>query len=250
MIPPALFRSRNFTGANVLTLLLYGALSGLLFFFPMNLIQIQHYSATEAGAALLPFIAIMFSLSRWAGGLVERYGSRLPLVVGPLIAGCGLGLFAVGPQGRSYWISFFPAIVVMGLGMVISVAPLTTTVMDSVPETESGLASGVNNAVSRLAALLAVAVLGAILAGVFNHSLDGQLSELRLSAEARAQVDAARPQLASIQSADPGVQRAVATAFLGGYRTMIWIAAGFTVLGGVLAFLIIDPRRATTSTSG
>jgi len=250
MIPPALFRSRNFTGANVLTLLLYGALSGLLFFFPMNLIQIQHYSATEAGAALLPFIAIMFSLSRWAGGLVERYGSRLPLVVGPLIAGCGLGLFAVGPQGRSYWISFFPAIVVMGLGMVISVAPLTTTVMDSVPETESGLASGVNNAVSRLAALLAVAVLGAILAGVFNHSLDGQLSELRLSAEARAQVDAARPQLASIQSADPGVQRAVATAFLGGYRTMIWIAAGLTVLGGVLAFLIIDPRRATTSTSG
>jgi hypothetical protein len=108
----------------------------------------------------------------------------------------------------------------------------------------------VNNAVSRLAALLAVAVLGAILAGVFNHSLDGQLSELRLSAEARAQVDAARPQLASIQSADPGVQRAVATAFLGGYRTMIWIAAGLTVLGGVLAFLLIDPRRAAPSTSG
>jgi EmrB/QacA subfamily drug resistance transporter len=250
MIPPALFRLRNFTGANVLTLLLYAALSGLMFFYPMNLIQIQHYTATEAGAALLPFIAIMFSLSRWAGGLVERCGSRLPLVIGPLIAGCGLALFAILPQGRSYWISFFPAVVVMGFGMVISVAPLTTTVMNSVPETESGLASGVNNAVSRLAALLAVAVLGAILAGVFNHSLDGQLSELRLSAEARAQVDAARPQLASIQSASPGVQRAVATAFLDGYRTMIWIAAGLTVLGGVLAFLLIDPRRAAPSTSG
>jgi len=250
MIPPALFRSRNFTGANVLTLLLYAALSGLMFFYPMNLIQIQHYTATEAGAALLPFIAIMFSLSRWAGGLVERYGSRLPLVIGPIVAGCGLALFAILPQGRSYWISFFPAVVVMGLGMVISVAPLTTTVMASVPETESGLASGVNNAVSRLAALLAVAVLGAILAGVFNHSLDTRLSELRLSAEMRERVDAARPQLASIQSGDAEVQGAVSAAFLDGYRTMIWIAAGLTVVGGMLAFLIIDPRRSTSSTLG
>lgn len=250
MIPPALFRSRNFNGANVLTLLLYAALSGLMFFYPMNLIQIQHYTATEAGAALLPFIAIMFSLSRWAGGLVERYGSRLPLVIGPIVAGCGLALFAILPQGRSYWISFFPAVVVMGLGMVISVAPLTTTVMNSVPDTESGLASGVNNAVSRLAALLAVAVLGAILAGVFNHSLDRRLSELRLSAEVRARVDAARPQLASIRSGDAEVQGAVSAAFLDGYRTMIWIATGLTVVGGMLAFLIIDPRRGTSSTSG
>src|SRR5207244_10064448 len=92
MLPFALFRSQTFTGANVLTLLLYGALGGTLFFLPLNLIQVQHYSATAAGAAFLPFILIMFLLSRWAGGLVERYGSNIPFVIGPLIAAVGFAL--------------------------------------------------------------------------------------------------------------------------------------------------------------
>ncbi len=172
MISLKLFRSRNFAGANLLTLFLYASLGGLLFFFPMDLIQIQHYTATAAGAAFLPFVVIMFGLSRWAGSLVARYGSRLPLTVGPLVAACGIALFAVVPQNGNYWASFFPAVVVMGLGMTISVAPLTTTVMNAVPDSESGLASGVNNAVSRLASLLAVAAFGAVLVTFFNHSLD------------------------------------------------------------------------------
>ncbi len=197
MVSLKLFRSRNFTGANLLTLFLYASLGGLMFFFPMDLIQIQHYTATEAGAAFLPFIAIMFGLSRWAGGLVARYGSRLPLTVGPLVAACGFALFAIVPQNGSYWAAFFPAVVVMGLGMTISVAPLTTTVMNAVPESESGLASGINNAVSRLAALLAVAVFGVVLVTIFNHSLDQHLVQLALSTHIRAQVDAARPQLAA-----------------------------------------------------
>src|SRR5215469_10534218 len=179
MISLKLFTSRNFLGANLLTLFLYASLGGLMFFFPMDLIQIQHYSATQAGAAFLPFVAIMFGLSRWAGGLVARYGSRLPLTVGPCVAAAGIALFALMPQNGNYWIAFFPPVVIMGLGMTISVAPLTTTVMNAVPESESGLASGVNNAVSRLGALLAVAVFGAILVTIFNHALDHQLEQLK-----------------------------------------------------------------------
>jgi EmrB/QacA subfamily drug resistance transporter len=239
MVSLKLFRSRNFTGANLLTLFLYASLGGLLFFFPMDLIQIQHYTATAAGAAFLPFVVIMFGLSRWAGGLVARYGSRLPLTVGPLVAACGIGLFAMVPQNGSYWITFFPAVVVMGLGMTISVAPLTTTVMGAVPDSESGVASGVNNAVSRLASLLAVAAFGAVLVTVFNHSLDQHLSQLALSPDVRAMVDATRPLLAASHNSDPNIQRAIVDAFLSGYRAVIWIAAGLAALSAVSAWLLI-----------
>jgi EmrB/QacA subfamily drug resistance transporter len=240
MVSLKLFRSRNFSGANLLTLLLYASLGGLMFFFPMDLIQIQHYTATRAGAAFLPFIAIMFGLSRWAGGLVARYGSRLPLTVGPLVAACGIALFAIVPQGGSYWTTFFPAVLVMGLGMAISVAPLTTTVMNAVPESESGIASGINNAVSRLASLLAVAAFGAVLITVFNHSLDQRLSHLNLSPSVRAEVDAVRPQLAAAQNPDPQVQHAITESFLSGYRAVISIASGLAALSAITASLLIE----------
>jgi len=241
MVSLRLFRSRNFAGANLLTLFLYASLGGLMFFFPLDLIQIQHYTATQAGAAFLPFVAIMFGLSRWAGGLVARYGSRIPLTVGPLVAACGIALFAVVPQNGSYWTTFFPAVVVMGMGMTISVAPLTTTVMNAVPESESGIASGINNAVSRLAALLAVAVFGAILVTVFNHSLDQYLDQLNLLPVVRAQIDAARPQLAATHNPDPIVQRAIVQSFVIGYHSVIWIAAGLAALSSIAAWLLIMP---------
>src|ERR1700691_1279989 len=209
MVSLKLFRSRNFAGANLLTLFLYASLGGLMFFFPMDLIQIQHYTATQAGAAFLPFVAIMFGLSRWAGGLVARHGSRIPLTVGPLVAACGIALFAIVPQGGSYWATFFPAVVVMGLGMTISVAPLTTTVMNAVPKSAAGLASEVNNAVSRLASLLAVAAFGVVLVTVFNHSLDQSLDQLALNPDVRAQIDATRPQLAATHNPNPTVQCAI-----------------------------------------
>lgn len=240
MVSLKLFRSRNFAGANLLTLFLYASLGGLMFFFPMDLIQIQHYTATQAGMAFLPFVAIMFGLSRWAGGLVARYGSRLPLTVGPLVAACSFALFAVAPQNGNYWAAFFPAVLVMGLGMAISVAPLTTTVMNAVPDSESGVASGINNAVSRLAALLAVAAFGAILVTVFNHSLDQHLAQLTLNPNARAQIDAARPQLAAAHNSDSVIQHAIAESFLSGYRAVIWIAAGLAALGSITAWLLIE----------
>jgi MFS family permease len=181
MLPLSLFRSGNFSGANLLTLLLYAALGGGLYFFPLNLIQVQGWSATAAGAALLPFILVMFALSAWAGQLVDRFGPRLPLVIGPAIAAVGFGLFALPGVGASYWSGFLPAVVVLSLGMAVTVAPLTTTVMNAVGPDLAGVASGVNNAVSRAAAVLAIAVFGAVMAWAFDAALAERLQAANAS---------------------------------------------------------------------
>src|SRR3984893_1247596 len=173
MVRLALFRSRNFAAANALTLLLYFALGGALYYLPFGLIRLGGYSATQAGAALLPFALIMGFGASFAGALSDRFGPRLSLTAGPLIAGCGLALLAFADLGKSYWLGVFPAIGVLAVGMTITVPPLTSTVMASVGETHAGIASGVNNAVARVAGLLAVAALGAVLFASFSHHLVG-----------------------------------------------------------------------------
>jgi EmrB/QacA subfamily drug resistance transporter len=176
MVPLTLFQSRSFSAANLLTLFLYAALGIFFFLYPMNLIQVQRYSTTQTGAAALPLILLMFFLSRWSGGLVTRYGPRTPLVVGPLIAATGFVLFAVPGVEVDYWKGFFPAFVVLGLGMAISVAPLTTAVMSSVDHDRSGAASGINNAVARVAGVLAIALVGIAMVKLFSFSLDRSLA--------------------------------------------------------------------------
>lgn len=248
MLPLKLFKSRTFTGANILTFLLYGALGGGLFFLPLNLIQVQGYSATAAGAAILPFILLIFALSRTAGGLAAVYGNRLPLVVGPVIAGLGFALLALPSVGGSYWLTVFPGVTVLGLGMSVAVAPLTTTVMSSVESAYAGTASGINNAASRVAALVAVALFGVVMSVGFNASLDRALAGAKLSPAAVQSMATQREKLAAIElpagidaESRATAQRAVAEAFVFGYRWVMVISALLGLASGVIAAFTIDP---------
>jgi len=255
MMPLTLFKSRTFSGANLLTLLLYSALGGIFFFLPFNLIQVQGYSPTAAGAVFLPFILIMFSLSRWSGGLVSRYGAKLPLTVGPTIAAFGFILFTLPGVGGSYWTTFFPAIVVLGVGMAISVAPLTTTVMGAVKQRQAGVASGINNAVSRTAGLLSIALFSIIMLNSFNHSLDRRLAKLGIPPEIQHLLDNQRTNLAGAQippsvSAEMSkiITSAIAESFVDSFRLILWISALLALCSVIVALLMIKRSPALSET--
>ncbi len=244
MISPRLFRSTDFNAANLLTFLLYAPLSGILFFLPLDLIQVQRYSPVQAGGALLPLILIVFVLSRWTGGLVARHGARLPLTVGPVVAAAGFALFLRPGIGGSYWTTFFPAVAILGIGLAVSVAPLTTTVMGSVSPSEAGVASGINNAVSRIAGLLAIALFGLILTLGFNRALDRNLSQLNLSPAERQSTDRQRSKLAGAQTTNPQVKEAINQSFLSGYRAVIWISVCMAIMSALSAQMIqSSPKR-------
>jgi EmrB/QacA subfamily drug resistance transporter len=242
MVPLHLFRSRAFSGANLLTLFLYAAISMLFFVLPLNLIQVQGYSPTAAGAAILPLIVLMFLLSRWSGGLVHQYGARLPLILGPTITALGFLLCAIPSTGGSYWRTFFPAIVTLGLGMAISVAPLTTVVMGAVDQDHVGGASGINNAVSRVAGVLSIAVLGVVMVFAFSSHLNRQLEGMTVPAAVRGALQSNETRLAALK-APAGTEAATAnaidvsvlTSFIASFRLIMWICAALCLASATVA---------------
>jgi EmrB/QacA subfamily drug resistance transporter len=246
MVPLTLFASRSFSGANLLTLSLYAAIGIFFFLFPLNLIQVQGYPATAAGGAMLPMILLIFFLSRWSGGLVARYGARLPMTLGPIIIALGFVLFAVPSVGGSYWQVFFPAVMVLGFGMALTVAPLTTVVMDSVAEDRVGAASGINNAVARVASVLAIAVLGVVMVNAFSSHLNHILTQLPLPPAVLDAVRSNEIKLAGLPipadlspDMNVGVRKSVAEAFVFGFRIVMLICAGLSVASSAVAWFLI-----------
>jgi EmrB/QacA subfamily drug resistance transporter len=250
MMPLGLFRSRMFASTNLLTFLLYFPLSGALFFLPFNLIQVQGYTTTEAGGAFLPFPIIMGGLSRWAGGLIDRYGARLPLIVGPSVVALGYLAFAVPGIGGSYWTSVFPAVTLLGLGMTISVAPLTTAVLGAADRSHAGAASGINNAISRISGVLAISIFGIVTLAIFERSLDEGLSSLSIPADLRTSVVGEREKLAAIPIPPtlPPTQRreisqAIDESFVASFRIVMVIAAAMALASAAVAWIGMKGNR-------
>jgi EmrB/QacA subfamily drug resistance transporter len=249
MLPLTLFKSRAFSGANLLTLLLYAAIGIFFFLFPLNLIQVQGYSTTATGVAILPFILLMFVLSRWSGGLVARFGPRNPLIIGPIIVAAGFILFTLPSVGDSYWKEFFPAIIVLGFGMAVSVAPLTTVVMNSISQDRAGAASGINNAVARVAGVLAIAILGIVMVKAFASRLDDSLRQLALSPPILHNLQTNEVKLAGLQVRDEldpatktAIKESVGKSFVFGFRIVLLICAGLSLASAAVAWLMISQK--------
>jgi EmrB/QacA subfamily drug resistance transporter len=256
MVPLPLFRSRTFLGANVFTFLLYATLGIFFFLFPMALIQERGYSPTAAGAALLPTILLMFLLSPWSGGLVKRYGGRVPLIVGPVVVTGGFLLFVAAGSGGSYWQTYFPASLVLGLGMAVTVAPLTTVVMGSVDQQHAGSASGINNAVARVAGVLAIAVLGSVMVKAFDSHLDLSLARMKLPPNIIEELRSREGELRRLeppqgldQNTVLGIQDAISESFVFAFRVVLLCCAGLSVGSAVLAGWMIAPSAITGTTS-
>src|SRR3712207_5695763 len=250
MVPPSLFRSRNFDGANLLTLLFYMALTGSLYFLPFLMMQVHGYSAFVAGTVFLPFVAMALLLGRLSGRICARFGAKIPLVVASLAAAVGFLLFALpGVEHGSYWTSFFPAMVVQGFGMALVITPLTTVALGSVEGERSGLASGVNNAVARVAGLLAVAVLGVVVYGAFSANLDARLDSMNLSGEVRSELEAAKADLRATKApegvsagAKAQIESAVNESFIAGFRTVMLVCVGLALASALAATLLVGGR--------
>ena len=246
MVPLDLFRIRAFAGANLLTLFLYAALAATFFLLPFELIQAQGYSPSAAGAALLPLIVLISVLSRPAGALADRIGPRVPLTVGPAVAAVGFFLLSVPYAAPRYGAALLPALTVLGLGMAMTVAPLTAAVLNAVGERDTGSASGINNAVARVAGLVAIAAFGVVAAGLFDRALDRRLSESGLAALApkipaaeRRRLGAAQAPPGSTEQESRGIERAVAAALTDSFRVSMRIAAALALFSSACALVFI-----------
>ncbi|WP_164473573.1 MFS transporter [Deinococcus psychrotolerans] len=248
MLPLTLFLNPVFAGTNLLTFLLYGALGAVGLYLPLYLIGSLGYSATAAGASLLPLSLLLAGLSGWFGGLADKHGPRLFLTAGPILAGVGFALLGFGRNwsGGGYWTAILPGALVLGLGMSLTVAPLSSAVMGSAGRELSGVTSGVNNAVSRAAGLLAVAALGLLLVSSYRSALTTRLEVAGASAETRQSAVQQASRLTDLKlpdSAAPSTRRAVNAAFGDAFRNVTFSAGALSVLGGAAGFFFLAGRR-------
>jgi len=232
MMPLSLYRSRNFSATNALTLLLYFALAGALYYLPFGLIRLGGYSATQAGAALLPFALTMGFGASLAATIADRLGPQLPLSGGPIVAACGLLMLALADLRQPYWVGAFPPMFLLGVGMAITVPPLTSTVMGAAGKAHAGIASGINNAVARIGGLLAVATLGAVFFAIFSHHLRGMTT---------AQANEA---LNAVMSGQAGADEVAIAAFKHAFRAIVLVTASCAALAGLIGFVWMEPDRA------
>jgi EmrB/QacA subfamily drug resistance transporter len=251
MLPLALFRRHNFAFGNIETFAMYGGLGVLFFLLVLFLQQVAGYSALAAGTASLPVTAIMFALSMRFGALADRYGPRFFMGVGPLVTAAGLALFLRLDEDVNYLTDLLPALVIFGLGLAMTVAPLTSTVLADADESNAGIASGVNNAIARVAALVAIAAVGAVVAASFDARLDDELAAQASRPEVAAAIDDAKQQpLAAVEVGDvpdevaAEVREGAEAASVGAFRVGIGISTALVALGGLLGLAgIRNPRR-------
>jgi EmrB/QacA subfamily drug resistance transporter len=251
MLPLELFRRRNFAVGNAQTFAMYGGLGATFFFLVLFLQQVAGYDALQAGLATIPTTVVMFCLSKRAGRLADRYGPRLFMGLGPLLAAVGLAMLMRLGATVDYWTDVLPALLLFSLGLTATVAPLTATVLADADESNAGIASGVNNAVARVAGLLVVAAMGAAISGSFTSALDNEIGGRPLSPAAQRAIDQAKKR--AIAQADvrgvpaaerPLVRRAVSDASVHAFRMGIGTSAVLVALGGLLGLVgIVNPRR-------
>jgi EmrB/QacA subfamily drug resistance transporter len=256
MMPLQLFNSATFSGANLLTFFLYGGLGAGMLFLSLNLVQVQGYTQFQSGLTFLPFTLLMIAVARFAGRLADQHGPRWLLIAGPAIAGMGLLMLSFIKQTKGpadYWVTFFPGIIVFGLGMSFTVAPLTTAVMGAVSDHFSGTASGVNNAMTRIANVFANAIFGALAVLLFSGSLQQQLRTVPLNAREQLAVLQQAPALgnakvpAAIAAASKRqVEMLYHNAFIDAYATILRIAAALAFLAALVAFFFIRDSKKTT----
>jgi len=249
MLPLELFRSHNFSAVNLATLCVYAGLIGASFFITLFLQQVAGYSPFEAGAATTPITIVMFLLSGRFGALASRIGPRLVMGIGPIVGALGLAALVRLDRDPEYLVDLLPAMVIFGLGLAMTVAPLTTTVLDSVEDRHAGVASGVNNAVARVAGVLAIAALGAVISAQFAGSLDGRLGAEPTGADARVVEEAKAQPLAGAGGAGPGgadglLAEHITASSESAFHLGMLIGAGLMALGGTIAlFTVRNPER-------
>lgn len=253
MLPLKLFKSSTFSAGNLLTLFVYAALGGAMFFLPLNLIQVQGYSEINAGLAMLPIIICIASISPLMGKFVDRRGIRLPLIIGPIITSIGFFIFSfygITSGAGSYWNTFFISFLLLGIGMGITVAPLTTAVMGALSEDNAGVASGINNTVARAAGVLAIALMGALVLFSFNESIKRKTELMDISNNMKDEIMIESSKFAAaevpvgLSEKNKGIVKALLNdSFISAFNKVVYIASVLTLLGGLVALIFIRPNK-------